>query len=202
MVKLKRSVIRRVIAGVDWGFTNPGVILVGAMDYDGRLFIVHEVKRARQLIEWWVDVAARLHAAYGIEAFVCDPSEPAYIAQFQQRGLNAVRADNSVRAGIQDVQTRMKKAADGLPRLFIFRDALEEPDPMLVEKRAPVSLAAEIPGYIWQPPTIGRAAKEEPVKVDDHSCDALRYLVRYIDQSDNQLVVGSAPAALSDFFGA
>ena len=37
-------------------------------------------------------------------------------------------------------------------------------------------LLGEIPGYTWQP-NRGGGFKEEPVKVNDDACDALRYLL-------------------------
>ncbi|HEY8745912.1 MAG TPA: phage terminase large subunit, partial [Chloroflexota bacterium] len=94
---------RGVYAGVDWGFSNPGVILVGAVDGDGRLTILHETYRTGRLISWWTDLAVQLAARYRIETFACDPSEPAYLAQFRAAGLDAVAGDNAIAPGIQRV---------------------------------------------------------------------------------------------------
>ncbi len=179
MVALNREVVKRVIASVDWGFTNPGVIQVWAVDGDGRMYLIHEVYRSRELIDWWVERAQELRDAYGIEAFVCDPSEPAYIRAFNNAHLNASPAKNAVKPGIQAVQRRLRVAEDGRPRIFFSRTALDEEDDLLGKK--PKSVIEEIPGYVWAKSPEGRTLKEEPEKVNDHGLDALRYAVMYVD---------------------
>lgn len=171
---------KRFVAGVDWGFTNAGVILVGAVDGDGRLTIVEEVYQSRQTIDWWVDKAKALKAKYRVERFACDPSEPAYIEQFRRAALNAVEALNDVMPGIGAVTERLQDTGDGRPRLTYLRSALHARDRALDEVKKPASMAEEIDGYVWNT-TGGRKKGEEPVKQDDHGMDALRYLVTELD---------------------
>ena len=166
-----------VRAGVDWGYTNPGGIGVGAIDKDGRLIIVHETYQTRRLIGWWVDKARNLRELYGISKFVCDPSEPGYIEEFNAAGLRAVGANNDVRLGIQAVQTRLVVQEDGLPRLMYMLGALDGVDPDLLERKKPTGLLQEMPGYVWN----DKRVKEEPVKADDHAVDWLRYLCMDLD---------------------
>jgi phage terminase large subunit len=75
----------------------------------------------------------------------------------------------------------LRKAGDGKPRLFVFRGCTVYRDPRLIEAKKPASTVEEIPGYIWAPPLPNRAPKEEPRKMDDHGCDAMRYMVAQID---------------------
>jgi phage terminase large subunit len=181
MVKLNRKKIRCVIASVDWGFTNPGVILVWAIDNDGRMYMIYEIYRTRQLIEWWVKEACRLKGIFNIEVFVCDPSEPAYIEQFRQAGLQAVRAKNDVAPGVQAVQQRLRVAGDGLPRIFFYLDANESLDAALSGEFKPSGVIQEFPEYVWSTADGGKTIKEEPVKADDHGMDCIRYAVAYVD---------------------
>ena len=79
--------------------------------------------------------------------------------------------------GIQAVQERLKTAGDGKPRLFIMEDSLLEPDDDLAEKHLPLWAKDEFPAYVWA----DHATKEIPIKENDHSMDALRYAVMYVD---------------------
>ena len=167
--------VARVIASVDWGYTNPGVLQVWAVDGDGRLALLREVYRARRLIDWWVDQARALQQRYPIELYACDPSEPAYIAQFRQAGLRAIPAENALGPGIQAVQARLALQADGRPRLYLRRGALAEADPALDAQGLPTCTEQELPDYRWAPGLDGKNAPEAPLKVNDHGCDALRY---------------------------
>lgn len=171
---------RRAIAGVDWGFTNPGVILMGLLDWDTRLYIVREHYRTQKTIDWWIAEAKKLKEEFNVEAFACDPSEPAYIEQFKRAGLNAVKGFNGVAPGIDLVKQRLQKAADGRPRLLFSRNALIARDLELAESKRPTCTAEEIESYVWNT-TGGQKKGEEPVKEDDHGLDALRYLISYLD---------------------
>jgi phage terminase large subunit len=168
----------RAGAGVDWGFTNPGTILVGQMDGDGRICITREVYQTRQTIDWWIARAQALQATYGIDWFACDPSEPAYIEQFKQAGINAVAAQNPILPGIDAVAQRLRIADDGLPRLTFAADMNTEPDDWLQEHKRPVSVVDEFDSYIWDT-RAGR--KEKPVDDANHALDALRYLCMEFD---------------------
>jgi len=171
---------KQFVAGVDWGFTHAGAIEVGMADGDGRLTIVAEVYRSKQTIDWWIAEAKALRDRYHIERFVCDPSEPAYIEQFNRAGLRASEAINDVMPGIGAVQARLRIAGDGRPRLQYLRSALQGRDPVLEEAKKPCSVVEEMDCYIWNT-TSGRRKGEEPVKENDHGQDALRYLVAHFD---------------------
>lgn len=168
---------KRFVAGVDWGFTNPGVIHIYAMDGDDRMTLVHEVYRSRQLIDWWVDKAKAIMREYHIEAFHCDPAEPAYILQFQQANIPAMEAVNDIRPGIDAVKQRLRVADDGRPRLQFWRDARLETDSVLEFAKKPLGVLDEITAYVWPKSSDGRPIKEVPVKENDHAMDCMRYAV-------------------------
>jgi hypothetical protein len=181
MVKLNRDVIKRVFASVDWGFTNPGVMQVWAVDGDSRMYLVHEVYKTGETIDWWKERAKEINKHYKPECFVCDPSEPAYISQLRSSGANAQSAKNEIRLGIEKVQERLKIAGDGRPRLFIYDEAIADYDESLREARKPLCTEQEMVVYAYPEGKDGRPIKEEPLKVYDHGCDALRYAVMYLD---------------------
>lgn len=157
---------RRAVAGVDWGYANPGVILVLAIDGDGGMHLVDEHYQRQRRIDDWVTVAAQTRAIWEISAFFCDPSSPDNIRAFRQAGLPAQEADNTVLTGLEKVKARLAgRGADGRPRLVIGSDA--------------ANTIAEFEMYQWA--TNRHGVRDEPVKANDHAMDALRYAVMGID---------------------
>jgi hypothetical protein len=82
----------------------------------------------------------------------------------------------------------LKVAGDGKPRLFMLRGALVETDPKLVTAHKPTCTLEEVDGYIWQPLKENKEAKEEPLKLNDHGMDALRYGVMHEDGGENWIL--------------
>jgi phage terminase large subunit len=181
--KLNRNVIKRVLAGVDWGYTNPGVIQVYGVDGDERLYLLREVYQTGKVIDWWVEQAKQLQQEYDIEQFICDPAEPSYISQFNGNGLTSIGAVNDIAPGISELQSRLKLAGDGRPRFYVYEYSLKERD----EKREAVHetycFEQEVDAYAWPVSKNGQSIKEVPVKVNDHSCDVARYIAMRLNRS-------------------
>lgn len=184
--KFDQSKIKRHVAGVDWGFTNPGVLGVWAVDGDGRMYLVYEVYRSGMLIDWWTEQAKIAHKRFNIEAFACDPAEPAFIQQFRQAGLKAIEGYNEILPGVQAVSARLKVAADGRPRLQVLDNALTERDEDLAQRKHPLSTLQEFDVYVWPKGIDGKAQKEKPVDAFNHGLDAARYAVAHVDIGSSQ----------------
>lgn len=168
---------------VDLGFTNPTVIQWWAEDPDGRLYLYREIYRTRRLVEDHAKHFLRLVTDdRGVwkeprpRAIVCDHDAEDRATLERHLGLSTVAAKKTVSDGIQAVQGRLKRAGDGRPRVFLFRDALVETDEELRGRSLPTCTAEEITGYVWAVKP-GGLMKEEPVKENDHGMDALRYMV-------------------------
>jgi PBSX family phage terminase large subunit len=157
----------QVVAGVDWGWTNPGVISVFGVDGDKRMWGLHEEYRRNRRVEEWAEVAKELRDTYGIKQFFCDPSEPDYIKVFTDKGLKAEGADNTVSTGIQQVKNRLVKRGDGKPRLIL-------------SPGFPWTLS-EFDQYQWKPDGKRDGFRDEPMKANDHALDSLRYAVMGVD---------------------
>ena len=192
-MKLNRSVVRDVIAGVDWGFTNPGVIVVFAIDGDGRMYLIREHYMTRQTIDWWLVRAKQCQRDLGVSVFVCDPAEPGFIQQFNKAGLRAVAGKNEILPGIDAVQQRLDIAGDGKPRLMLYQDALVELDQQLRDEGKPTCTADEVTTYVWEMPRSGKTAgKDKPVDDSNHGLDALRYAVAHLDLKKRYTRIGGA----------
>jgi len=166
-----------VVAGVDWGFTNPGVITVFGVDADKRMWGLHEEYRRQRRIEEWALVAKELRDMYGIGQFFCDPSEPDYIKAFQAQGCKAVAANNEVNSGIQRVKNRLVTRPDGKPRLILSPGF--------------VWAASEFEQYQWKPAK-GDGYRDEPMKANDHVMDSIRYAVMGVETGERRPITATA----------
>lgn len=168
---------------VDFGFTNPLVIQWWAQDGDGRVYLYRELYQSQLLVE---DAAREALALSANEprprAIICDHDAEGRATLERHLGINTLPATKDVSSGIQAVATRLRPAGDGKPRLFVLRDSLVRRDPRMEEQKKPCGLIEEIDGYIWNT-SANRKQGEEPVKENDHSCDAARYLVMEVDKT-------------------
>lgn len=172
----------RRIGAVDFGYTNPSVFQLWAVDPDGRMYLEREIYRTATLAS---DLGAQIKALVGdipLEAVVAD-HDAEDRATLYRAGVPTRAAIKEVGAGIQKVQARLRLAGDGRPRLFLLEDAVGERDRSLVAAHRPASTLEEFEVYVWAKSPDGRPVKEEPVKVNDHGMDAMRYAVEYVDRS-------------------
>jgi phage terminase large subunit len=178
---------------VDFGFTNPTVVQFWLEDSDGRLYLTRELYRSGRLVEDHAkDILRVLKDEHGNwrgpkpRAVICDHDAEDRATLERHLGLSTVAAHKGVSDGIQAVQSRLKPAGDGKPRLFLVRGALVERDVELDAAKKPCCTEEEITGYVWDRGTAQQQAndkppKEAPVKVNDHGMDALRYAVAELD---------------------
>lgn len=155
----------RVLAvGVDYGTTNPFSAVLLAVTKDGRLVVTREYRHdpkitRRQLtdaeysaeLREWIDEAPSPPRWVAI-----DPSAESFHVQAHRDGIRGVvDADNAVLDGIRLVASLLASH-----RLIVH-----------VSCRG---LIGELPGYSWDDKAAAKG-EDKPVKVNDHSCDALRY---------------------------
>lgn len=173
---------------VDFGYANPFVLQCWAEDHDGRLYLYREMYHTERLVE---DHARQILAIVAPDdgpwteprpqSIICDHDAEDRATLERHLGLSTVAAIKTVSDGIQGVQGRLRTAGDGHPRLFVLRGCTVERDPRLANALKPTSTIEEIPGYIRVKVREGDTIKEEPLKKDDHGCDAMRYMVMHRD---------------------
>ncbi|NED75269.1 terminase [Streptomyces sp. SID9944] len=168
---------------VDFGFTNPMVMQWWAEDPDGRLYLYRELYHTKRLVEDMAKQARELMVYPSGQwrepaprAVICDHDAEDRATLEKHLKLGTSPAEKAVSTGIQAVQSRLKLAGDGRPRLFLVRDALVERDLALDAVKKPASTQEEISGYIWAVKP-GGTSPEVPLKENDHGCDAMRYMV-------------------------
>lgn len=168
-------VIKRwLCCAVDYGTTNPFDALLIGVGTDRRLYVVAEWRwdsrqRHRQLTdaeysmklrEWLRSVLNPGSTLRGVtpERIIVDPSAASFRVQLHQDRLTPHLADNEVLDGIREVSSLL---ASG--RLLVHRSC--------------EALIGELQGYAWDETAAGKGL-DRPLKVDDHSVDALRYGIR------------------------
>lgn len=159
--------MRRYWLGMDYGTVNPTSVLLLGLGADDRLYVVAEWRHAsRETQRQMTD--AQYSAAIGEwlrdqgvtpEWSFIDPSAASFITQAWSDGTvpNIAKARNDVVDGIRSVSSAL---AAGILRIH----------------RSCTGLLEELPGYVWDEKAADKG-EDKPVKINDHSCDALRYVV-------------------------
>jgi len=174
----------RRIRSIDFGFTNPFVCQWWAIDPDGRAYRYREWYRTKMIVQDHAKIIHQHSVGETYEATVSD-HDAEDRATLEREGIPTVPAFKAIAPGIQAIQSRLRKAGDGKPRIFYFRDALIEQDPELVAMRKPTSTIEEMDVYVWPKGENGKSNKEAPLKENDHGQDASRYAVAYVDRLTN-----------------
>lgn len=169
---------------IDFGFTNPFVCGMWAEDPDGRLYLYRDFYMTQRTVDRHARDILAVVAPDGrwIEPrpyTILADHDAENRARFENEiGMGTTAADKNVKDGIETTQRRFRLAADGKPRIYFLRSALVERDSSLDEACKPCSTLEEIPGYVWAPSPDGKPVKEEPLKLNDHGCDQMRYLCK------------------------
>lgn len=193
------------IIGQDHGFTNAAASVFGAVDEDGNIVIYDELYLNETLIE---DISKKIGQKIGrdkISGIYIDPSTKAkrnqaggvaysdfsiYLDNLP-KAVPLICANNDVSPGINRVKAFLRvNEKSKKPKLTIFNTC--------------TYLIEEIGEYRWAELTANQEGsknqKEEPRKYNDHSVDALRYLI--MSRPDPSKVVDRSKAEFPSMSGA
>lgn len=162
--------MRRYFAGIDWGYTHYGSIVVVGEGVDGNYYLIDGVAARFKEIDWWVEQARKLTDIYGNIPFYADSARPEHVARFENEGFDISNANKSVIAGIELIAKMFKEH-----RLYVKRGFV----PRFFD---------EIFQYRWKE----NSTKDEPLKEFDDVLDSVRYAI-YSD-----FVIGSTERASYD----
>lgn len=163
------------IMGLDWGFRNPAGI-AAVYFKDNAFYIVDEWKKAERTPEEIIQAAKNMVKEHRITKVYPDPEEAGIIEQYRNV-LPMYEANKEVFAGLSHIQTLIKEK-----RLFVCNNCVETIDEMSI--------------YHWveqRATDEGKDFKEEPEKVNDHLCDALRYAIHSYQPLSKQEYKASEP---------
>lgn len=139
-----------VIYGQDFGFNNPSA-LVKVEIYDGAVYVDEVLYQSKlttnDLIELYKDLDIKEDLIY------CDSAEPKTIEEITRARFNAMPSIKDVYVGIQKLKSM----------------------PLYITQRS-ANVIKEIKSYKWKKDKNDKVL-DEPVKLHDHSMDAIRYAV-------------------------
>ncbi|MGW4850157.1 PBSX family phage terminase large subunit [Streptomyces sp. NPDC004288] len=156
--------------GLDYGTINPFAALLVGVGVDQRLYVASEYRHdsrtaRRQLTDaqyseglrgWLASYEHRGSKGVAPQWVFVDPSAASFMTQLWADGVPGVaKADNTVKDGIRSVSLALGRG-------------------VLSVHRSCAGLLAELPSYAWDEKAAKRG-EDAPLKVDDHSVDALRY---------------------------
>lgn len=146
--------------GADFGLVNPTCVLWGAIGDDDTLYIYREYYEPDgESYRWHGEQVLGLEPDDDVvQGSWGDPAAKDALDDWATMDLYFDRANNAVKFGIDAVKDRLRLRGDFRPRLKVFRTC--------------TNLIREMRGYVWDP----QRKDEQPLKKDDHSPDALRYL--------------------------
>ena len=160
--------------GIDHGITAPFAALLLGLGVDKRLYLVDEwrwdsrqqhrqmtdVEYSARLRDWLANVRLPASELRGVKPqfVIVDPSAAGFRQQLYVDGMSPVLADNAVLDGIRLVSSLLAAGK------------------LLVARRCK-GFIDEVTGYAWD----DRAAligEDKPIKMNDHSCDSARYVIK------------------------
>jgi len=161
------------VRGIDFGTVHPFVMLWGAIDPDGILYIYQEHVQTHTLIS---DHAKKIKEMSGDERYLWTVSDHdrQERLEYESHDIPTRPAQKEVMLGIDKVAQRLVVQVDKKPRVMMFDTCTE--------------LARQMGVYQWLPYEDGKPYKEAPLKVDDDCPDVLRYIVMELDNSTTPII--------------
>ena len=150
------------IGGIDFGFTNPCAVLTLLRDSDENIWVDEEYYKTGKTDS----EVAEFVAGNGFNKVYPDPEAPSAIAELKKHKVNVhdvVKNKDSIKVGITKVQELFKNG-----KLKINRKCL--------------NLIWELETYAYPDKKDQRNPDENPIKENDHACDALRYPILMMSQ--------------------
>ena len=173
------------VVSIDHGLVNPTAVLWGAIDQDGNMFIYDEHYQAERPVSYHAAEIMKKTGGQKISLMVIDPSTVArtrekdgfpfsVIQEYNDYKIYPVPGNNDVQASINRIKEFLKvqpkrihpvNGKVGAPRMFFFNSCEHSIE--------------EINKYHWKKMRTmsARNPLEQTTDVDDHTVDALRYMI-------------------------
>lgn len=173
-IKTNLHIMKRYIT-IDYGTVNPMVFL-DVYDDGDNIWVTNEYywdsrkeEKEKDNSQYGDDLMEFVHTCdLQPQAVIIDPSAASFKIEMRNRGLRAketvdtINADNNVIEGIRAVNTLFTKR-----KIHFHRTNCPK-------------CISEHQSYVWDDKALQNSGREKPIKVADHTCDALRYFVSTI----------------------
>ena len=149
--------------GIDWGYTDPFVLVIHAVLPNGLRFQVSETYQTGMTLPEILELCIQKKKTWNVLRFYADPSQPGSIEYLSRNGCTCLPADNDLRLGIdtmyEQIKSRNFKLIHGTsPNTIDQMDTYHYPDPKDLKPNQ-------------------NSQEAKPVGQNDHACDAIRYLI-------------------------
>lgn len=151
------SMFYEVIAGVDFGYTNPAAVYSIGIDHSGKYYIFEEFYRTQRTD---VEIAEYV-ASKRYNKVYPDPEAAGAIEEMKRRGVNVrevIKGKDSIKNGIDIVREFLKAG-----QLFVHISC--------------INLINEFEMYSYPEKKDGKNESELPVDEYNHGLDAIRYAI-------------------------
>lgn len=142
--------------GIDWGYTEPFVLVVHAVLPNGLRFQVSETYKSGLTLPEIGEICAQKMKTWQVIRFYADPSQPGSIEYLNRLGCTTLAANNDIRVGID-----------------IFYELIKSRTYKIIEKTSPHTLD-EFDTYHYPDPKDLRqdqnSKEAKPVGQNDHAC--------------------------------
>ena len=164
---------------IDFGFNNPFVCLWGVRNSDTEWYIYDEHYHNQSLLKYHAEIINGRYPGRKYRATYADHDAQGR-AELKDRGIATKAAKKAVNEGIEKVQQALKVQGNGRPRLVISRRCS--------------NLIREFPGYRYPEGTNKKDPSDEPMKLNDHTLDATRYMIYSAEKAGAGIFVGTEAA--------
>lgn len=164
-----------VIAGVDFGFSNPVAVPTIMRDRTDCYWITEEFYKTQQTDQ----MIAEYVAAKGFNKVYPDPESPGAIAELRKRGVNVqtvIKGKDSIKNGIDRVRELLRA---GKLRIHVSCK----------------NTILEFETYAYADKKDMHNEDENPIKEGDHMMDAIRYALVMNSKGTNRATTHYSPAA-------
>ena len=145
---------------IDWGFNNAFACLWMARDKDEHWYVYNEHYAPQQTLAYHSECIKQISGTDSYRVTWAD-HDAQDRHEFRSLGIPTSPAKKDVKLGIEAVQAALKVQGDGRPRLQIFNTCR--------------NTIKEMGGYKWAEGNENKDAKDEPLQLNDHTCDCVRY---------------------------
>lgn len=160
--------MKRVLAGVDFGFTNPCAVVVEGIDEQQRHYILDEFYQVHMSEQELARVLKAMRRQYGIKYFICDSADPRWLRALRAAGLPAIAAKKTI-GSINDPSSGI-----GLCHATLSREMEDGTQGFYVRPKC-INFKREIENYVREDSKDKLNPSEKPRKKNDHLLDAWRY---------------------------
>ena len=151
-----------VAYGLDFGYNHP-TALVKVTEHDGKFYAEQLIYESHLTNQQLIERLKQLNINRNAEIFA-DYSRPEQIREIYLAGFNIKDANKDVKKGIDSVKSK---------ELFISESSID--------------LIKELRTYSWKKDR-NEKLLDEPVKINDDLCDALRYCIHTWKETDKQFI--------------